>query len=136
MPGEVWQFAGSLIAILALAWIASRLKLGGDARLASSEDIARLADEVASGFEPVDFSIDASGKAAILRDPAGRIMVMRRHGSHFAGRILSASATASQDDGRLLITSGEKRYGDLILHVEDAPAWVQAISAINQRRNA
>ena len=48
--GFVYQLVGSLVAILALAWVAHRLKLGGDDRIRSEDEVRALADEALQGF--------------------------------------------------------------------------------------
>ena len=80
---QALQFAGSLAAVLALAWFARRLGLGGDPRLRDPAEVRRLANEALSGFEAQDVVLDRAGIGALLRDPAGRIMLLRRHGARW-----------------------------------------------------
>jgi hypothetical protein len=61
MIGQMLQFAGSLIAILALAWFARRLDLGGDTRIRDEAHLRELAEEALCGFEPVEIAIDRVG---------------------------------------------------------------------------
>jgi hypothetical protein len=44
------KLAGSIVAILFLAWFARWLDLGGDVRIRSDEQAREIADQVLSGF--------------------------------------------------------------------------------------
>ncbi|WP_417323064.1 hypothetical protein [Erythrobacter aureus] len=126
------QFAGSLLAILALAAFAYWLKLGPAPRLADEEAVRIAADEAVSGYEPVAIGLDRSGKGALMRDAAGRVLLLRQHGSHFAGRILTSAARVRSEGSTLLIDTAEKRYGTARLVLDDPAAWVRTIEAIRQ----
>lgn len=133
LPPALLQFLGSLAAILVLAAIAWRLKLGPEPRLDDEIAARRAADEAVSGFEPVAIGLDNEGRGALLRDIGGRILLLRPHGTHFAGRLLSDRADARIEDGVLLVDTVEKRYGSARLELADASAWMQAIEAIKNR---
>ena len=107
LPPALLQFLGSLVAILALAALAWWLKLGPEPRLGCREEALRAADEAVSGFEPLDCAIDAEGRGALLRDEHGRVLLLRPHGSHFAGRILTAAATARVEGEQIVIDTAE-----------------------------
>lgn len=131
------QFAGSLLAILALAWIAARLKLGSDAPIHDAQHARELADEIDHGFDATEVAVSDDGRAALLRDVGGRVMVLRRHGAHFAGRILGPRAAARIEGDRLVVDTAEVRFGAVELSLGNgASAWVQAISAIGSSRDA
>ena len=137
MSGALLQFAGSLIAILVLAWIAARLRLGNDASIQNADHARDIANEVEHGFCPVDAAVSRSGEAALLRDARGRVLVLKKHGAHFAGRILTPGATARIDGEKLVLDTGEKRYGTVTLDLDEgASAWVQAVSAIGTSHDA
>lgn len=140
VPPLVIQTAGSLVAILALAGLAWWMKLGGAPRLASSDEVRRAAGEVADGFAPIAESCDAAGRAAIARDAAGRIMVIKRHGNRFAGRILGPEAAARlwRDQGTtaLEVDCGEARFGKVFLDLPDAQAWAAAINRVETPHHA
>ena len=130
------QTAGSLVAILALSGLAWWLRLGGTSRLASEADVSRAANEVEDGFCPVAAACDADGAAALARDAGGRIMLIRRHGNRFAGRVLGPAATARFDDARLVVDPGETRFGTVSLELADAQAWAEAINQVSISHNA
>jgi hypothetical protein len=128
MSGQLLQFAGSLIAILALAGIAHRLGLGGDTRIRDEAHLRELAEEALCGFEPVDLAIDRAGFAALARDAAGRVMLLRRHGSHFASRLLDNHLNVRLDRNLLTVGTGEERFGKITLDLgEQAPAWAASL---------
>jgi len=128
MSAQALQFGGSLLAILALAWLAHRLGLGGDARIRDEAHLRELAEEALCGFEPVAVAIDRAGFAALARDGAGRIMLLRRHGAHFASRLLDSHANARLDRNLLVVGSADKRFGEVTLDLgNDAQAWAASL---------
>lgn len=134
------QTAGSLVAILALAGLAWWMKLGGAPRLDSDDAVRRAAGEVEDGFAPVATACDAEGAAALARDAAGRIMVIRRHGNRFAGRILGPRASVCREDRpgeyNLVVDPGEPRFGRVFLTLPDAETWVAATNRLGSRHDA
>ena len=130
MDPQLLQFLGSLLAILVLSAIAWGLKLGPERKLDSEAQARRAADDAIDGFEPVDVSLDAQGRGALLQDAGGRILLLRPHGTHFAGRLLTTAATARIEGDTLYIETSEKRFGPARLTLVDATAWVQRIEAI------
>nr|WP_202390316.1 hypothetical protein [Tsuneonella aeria] len=125
------QFAGSLAAIAALAFIALKLGLGGDRRIRDEEDLRELAEEALCGFDPVEVAIDRAGLAAIARDAGGRIMLLRRHGAHFAARLLSPPVRNRLDGAALVVESGERLFGPVRLDLgDDARTWAARLQQL------
>lgn len=89
---------GSLVAVLALAGIAHWLGLGGDVRL-DAETVDDLVSE--QGFVATETVLDRAGMAALARDDANRVMLVRRHGAHFVAHPV-ADASAARLDHRFL----------------------------------
>lgn len=129
-PPALLQFLGSLVAILALAGIAWWLKLGPERRLLDEQAARVAAGEAVDGFAPVATALDEQGRGALLRDAANRILLLRPHGTHFAGRLLTSAATARLEDDTLVVDTAEKRYGAATLRIDDAAAWMRAIERI------
>ena len=128
MSAALLQLIGSLIAILALAWIAARLRLGGDARIRSEEQARQLAEEAICGFEAQDIAIDRAGMGALLRDRAGRILLLRRHGTHFASRLLDDHANARLDREFLTLATSDKRFGSVTFDLGNkAGEWAASL---------
>ncbi|MBA4045107.1 MAG: hypothetical protein C0471_11905 [Erythrobacter sp.] len=140
LPPLLLQTAGSLVAILALAGLAWWLRLGGSPLLTDDDAVRRAASEVDFGFAPIAIARDVKGTAALARDAQGRIMVIKRHGNRFAGRVLSPAASAAirRDEGQIAleVDCGETRFGTVLMGVADPGTWVAAINALNTAQDA
>ncbi|MCX9145847.1 hypothetical protein [Erythrobacter sp. WG] len=134
------QTGASLLAIFALAGLAWWLKLGGDPRLENEFGVRRAAGEVEDGFAPACIACDADGVGALARDAGGRIMLIKRHGNRFAGRVLGPNARArleeTPDGHRLVVDPGEARFGTVALAIPDPQAWADAIDGVRGRQDA
>lgn len=131
MIGQALQFAGSLIAILALAWLARRLGLGGDPRLRDPEQARRLASEALCGFEANDLVLDRAGIGALLRDSSGRIMLLRRHGVHWVARLLDSHAGIRLDRNFMTIATSDRAFGAITLDLGDqAQVWASSLRRV------
>lgn len=129
--GLAIQLVGSLIAILVLAWLAHRLGLGGDARIRSEDEARALADEAVHGFEPVEVAIDKAGMGALCRDGEGRVLLLRRHGSHWASRLLDTHANTRLDRGFLTLATADRRFGSVTFDLGDKAAiWAASLRRI------
>lgn len=128
IPPALLQFLGSLAAILVLAWLVHRMGLGGDLRIRDEQHARELADEQVSGYEPVAIAIDRAGYGAIMRDAADRVMVLKRHGAHFAGRILTGHAESRLNQRQLTIGTDDRRFGSVTLDLgEKAAHWAASL---------
>ena len=122
------QFGGSLLAILLLAGIAWKLRLGGDTRIRDEAHLRELADEALCGFDPVEVALDKAGLAALARDADGRVMLLRRHGAHFASRLIDGHAHVRLDRQFLVVGTSDRRFGEITLDLgDDAPAWAASL---------
>lgn len=128
MTGQLLQIGGSLLAILALAFMAWKLKLGGDFRIRDEHEARALADEAICGFDPVEIAIDRAGYAALLRDGEGRVLLLRRHGAHFAGRLLDGHTQSRLDRNFLTVGTSDRRFGEVTLDLgPQAQAWAASL---------
>jgi hypothetical protein len=123
MEGELAKLGASLIAILALAWFAKLLKLGGDVRIRDAAHARALANEAVYGFAPTDIVLDKAGIGALLKDAGGRQMLIRRHGAGFVGRLLDRKVDARLDRNFLTIGTGEKTFGKVTLDLGEAAQY-------------
>ena len=131
MIAQALQFGGSLAAILALAWLARWLGLGGDPRLRDPDEARRLAGEALCGFEAQEVVLDRAGIGALLRDSAGRIMLLRRHGVHWVARLLDSQAGVRLDRSFMTIATGDRTFGAITLDLGDqAQAWASSLRRI------
>lgn len=131
MTAQLLQFAGSLAAVLLLVAVAWHLRLGGEATIADEAEARELADNALCGFDAADIALDRTGRGALLRDAAGRIMLLSPHGNRFVGRLLDARARARLDGERLKIAVGDAHLAPARLVLADAPAWCRAIEALD-----
>lgn len=136
LSGEMLQFLGSLAAILLLAGLARAFGLGGNPGISNPEQARIAAGEAVYGFVPEACAIDRGGKGAILEDASGRLLLLKRHGSKYAGRLLGPQAIASIDGDRLIVRTGERRYGDVSLAIADAVRWARRIDALKDMARA
>lgn len=111
------QLAGSVVAVLFLAWLAKYLELGGDLRIRSEEQARAIADQVVCGFDPVVIAIDKAGIGALMRDAQGRHLLVRRHGAQFAGRLLDRHSDTRLDQNFLTVGTGERTFGKVTLNL-------------------
>lgn len=136
VPPLLIQTLGSLVAILVLAGLAALLKLGEAPRLAGEADVRRAAAEVSDGFEAVECAAARDGSAALACDAAGQNMLIKRHGNRFAGRILTAQASARLHGDALEVDCGERRFGTVLLELDDPAFWIAKIDAIGRTGHA
>jgi len=124
------QFGGSLIAILAIFAIARALGLGGKPKLTNEAAVHHAAGEVEDGFAPERIAIARRGDAALARDAGGRIMVIKRHGNQFAGRILTGKARVREVVDAIEVDPRETQFGTVRLSIDEPGYWADAINRL------
>lgn len=128
MTAELIKLAGSIIAILFLAWLARHWQLGGDVRIRSEEQARSIADDIICGFDPIDIAIDKAGIGALMRDAKGRHLLVRRHGASWAGRLLDNHSETRLDQNFLTVGTGERTFGTVTLNLgERAQYWAAGL---------
>lgn len=128
MTAELLKLAGSIAAILFIAWFARFLRLGGDVRIRSEEQAREIANETCFGFDPVEIAIDKAGIAALLRDAEGRHLLVRRHGVQWAGRLLDRHNDSRLEQNFLTVGTGEKTFGSVTLNLgSQASHWAAGL---------
>jgi len=128
VTAELLKLAGSIAAILFIAWLARFLRLGGDVRIRSEEQAREIANETCCGFDPVEIAIDKAGIAALLRDADGRHLLVRRHGVQWAGRLLDRHNDSRLDQNFLTVGTGEKIFGSVTLNLgSQASHWAAGL---------
>ena len=128
MLAQLIQLGASLAAILLLAWLSRWLGLGRDVRLQDEAEARQLAQAALSGFVAAELVIDRAGIGALLRDQQGRVMLLRRHGAHFAARLLDSHAFARLDHNFLTVGTGEVLFGQITLDLGDqAAVWASSL---------
>lgn len=128
MPSEWLQFAGSLVAVALIVALVRALRLGEGSPLADEDAVRDAAREAVDGFEPVEVALDPGQGAALARDGAGRVLLLRAHGARTAARLLPPGG-ARLEAGALLVDPADRPFGTVSLHVDDPYSWLQAIGA-------
>lgn len=130
------QFVGSLLAVVTLALLVRRLRLG--AVQPWKDGAAVRADALCALplFDPVEIALDPEGAGALLRDTNGRVAFLRRHGAHPVARLLPRGSATALTDDRLHLDWNEPRFGAPTLNVPDAGYWVRAINSGETGRGA
>ncbi len=130
IPPLLLQFGGSLAAILVIYGLARLIGLGGKPRLSDDETVRLAASEVEDGFEAQRIAIGRDQKAALVKDDAGRMMIIKLHGNQFAGRILTNTAKVREEVDGLVVDCGETSFGTVRLSVTDPAIWADAINRL------
>lgn len=133
MIATLVQIAVSLFAVLALAALARRMSLGGDVRLRDKAEACALAEAAVCGFSPVEVTLDKAGIGALLRDAQDRVMLLKRHGVHFAARLLTSHEGLRLDRNFLTISTGERTFGTVTLDLGgEAQAWAGSLRRLGK----
>ncbi|WP_421850439.1 hypothetical protein [Novosphingobium sp.] len=130
MPGAAiaLQAVGSLIAVLLVFLVVRALGLGDDVRIADESEARALAEAAHCGFDPVEVALDRARIGALLRNRAGEVMLIRRHGARFAARVLSSHAGARLDRGFLTLSTDDPNFGTITLDLgEKAQVWAASM---------
>ena len=123
MTVQLITLGASLVAILALAWLARWLGLGaGHDPIRNAAHAIELAEEAECGFGGTAAYVDAAGYGAIVSNAAGAQMLVRAHGRHFAARRIGPGFAARLDRRALTLTSDERRFGSVTLDLGDNAA--------------
>ena len=110
--------AASLTAILILAGVAWRLRLGHDVRIDAAEATA-AAELALAGFEAEDVAVASNGGGALVVGRDQRLAVVKRHGARPAVREVRWPAIRAAAVGAVIDT-GERRFGKVTLIGVDA----------------
>lgn len=126
--GIALQALGSLIAVLLVFALVRALGMGSDVRIADEAEARALAEEARCGFDPVEVALDRARIGALLRNSAGEVMLIRRHGARFAARVLSSHAGARLDRGFLTLSTDDPHFGSITLDLgERAQVWAASL---------
>lgn len=132
VPFVLIQLVLSVAAIVLVTLLAVKLELGGDVRLRGADEARELAALSVSGFEARELVIDRAGIGALLRDAQGRVLLLRRHGTQFAARLLDSHAFARLDRNFLTIATAERSFGQVTLDLGDqAQVWAASLRRLS-----
>lgn len=131
MKAELIQLAVSLPAIFAVAWLARRLGLGGEARIASREQALQLAAEGSYGFAGVDAAVDRAGYSALVRDAQGHHLLIMVKGNKFVTRMIRPPLEGRLDQKLLTLDLREPDCPPVTLNLGDqAQYWASGLRHI------
>lgn len=132
--GIALQAVGSLAAVLLVFVLVQALGMGSDVRIADEAEARALAEEARCGFDPVDVALDRARIGALLRNAAGEVMLIRRHGARFAARVLSSHAGVRLDRGFLTLATDDSHFGSITLDLgEKAQVWAASLRRLGSR---
>jgi hypothetical protein len=127
MTALVIQMAISLIAVLALGWLARWLGLGGDVRIANQAQAIRIAYDGLYGFS----AIDRAGYSALVRDRSGRHILIMVKGNKFVTRLVTPPIEGRLDHKLLTIELREPDCPPVTLNLGDkAQYWASGLRHI------
>ncbi|WP_054531227.1 hypothetical protein [Erythrobacter sp. SG61-1L] len=130
MTGQLLVFAGSLAGVAFLVLVSRWLGLGRGARIADEAQACDLADNALCGFSAEHVTLAVDGRAALLCDSQGRIMVLVPHGALFVARLLDRTARALRNGTQLTVTGSDPTFPPTILDLGlEAEAWERRINA-------
>lgn len=122
------QFGGGLVVVVLLAWATRRMGLGGEARIRDEGHARELAAEACWGFEATDVAVDRAGFGALVRGRDGRVLLLRRHGAHFAARPVEDHSGVRLDRNFLTIETADRRFGAVTLDLGgEAQVWAGSL---------
>jgi hypothetical protein len=127
----VVKLGGSLLAVLALGWLARAMGLGQDARLIDTAHALRIADEGQYGFAGVDAAIDRAGYSALVKDADNRHVLIHSKGGHFVTRSLQPPIAGRLDQKLLTIDLQQPDFEPVTLNLgEKAQYWASGLRHI------
>lgn len=114
MTAQLILTGGSIVAILFLAAVAWWLRLGGGT-IADEAQAMTDAEAILSGFDAERAVLAEDHKAAIVHGRDGSVALLKIHGSQVAGRRLNAPLDTRTTPEGVVVASGERRFGSVLL---------------------
>jgi len=108
---------GSIAAILAVSWLVAYLKLG-EVNLADPADACRWANELIPGFSGTEAILSSDAQSALVVGQDQRLVLLKRHGAQFVGRIIARPLLVEQHDDVWHIDCGERYFGKVVFGVD------------------
>jgi hypothetical protein len=125
------KLVASLLAVLALGWLARIMNLGGDVRIRDEAHAIKLAFDCHYGFNAIDTAVDRAGYSALVKDASGRHLLLFRKGNKFVGRLVTPPIEGRLDQKLLTIDLGEAGTDTVTLNLgEKAQYWASGLRHI------
>lgn len=109
----------SFIIILVVTALVRMLRLG-EVRLENRAMACHWAAKNIPFFVPDDAIISEDSQSALVNDADGRIVLIKRHGSKFAGRLLTPPIDAERHGAMWQINSNDKHFGKVSMQFDIA----------------
>jgi hypothetical protein len=121
----------SLIAVLALGWLASWMDLGGDRRIIDEAHALKIADQGEYGFRGIDVAMDRAGCSALVRDQTHRHVLIHLKGNQFVTRLVDPSTEGRLDQKFLTLDFHQPDMDPVTLNLGDkAQYWASGLRHI------
>jgi hypothetical protein len=125
---ELVQLAASLIAVLALAWLARWMGLGGEVRIRDADHARQIAFDGLYGFDASDVALDLGGYSALVKDRAGHHALINIKGANFVTRRVYPPIEGRLDRALLTIDLQEPDFEPVTLNLGDkAQYWASGL---------
>ncbi len=125
---QILQLGLSLLAVLALVWLARWLKLGDDFRIKDTDHAKQLAMTAIYGFDAVDAAVDRAGGSALLKDADNNHMLLAVKGTHIVARMITPQMAGRLHQKFLTINVGEPSFPAITLNLGDqAQYWASGL---------
>jgi hypothetical protein len=125
------KLAISLLAVLALGWLARLMGLGGDVRIRDADHAKQIALDGLYGFVATDVALDRAGYSALVKDRAGRHALINTKGNNFVVRRVRPPIEGRLDHALLTIDLQEPDFAPVTLNLgEQAQYWASGLRHI------
>lgn len=109
----------SFLIIVAVTALVRGLRLG-EVRLENRAQACDWAEKNIPFFDAQDAILSEDGQSALVMDDAQRIALIKRHGSKFAGRLITRPLDAQQEGPIWCIGSGDRQFGRVRMQFDSA----------------
>ncbi len=121
----------SLLAVIALGWLARWMGLGGDVRIQDEDHARQIANDALYGFAGAAVALDKAGYSALVKDAAGHHALINAKGAHFVVRQVYPPIEGRLDRALLTIDLQEPDFDPVTLNLgEDAQYWASGLRHI------
>lgn len=110
MTTQIGIIVGSLLVIFAVTALVRWMRLG-EVALENRQQAFDWAERNIPFFTASEAIVSEDGQGALVMDDAGRVVLVKRHGSKFAARLIEQPIDAERDGPIWCIGSGDRQFG-------------------------
>jgi hypothetical protein len=130
------QLGVSFLAVVALAWLARWLQLGGEVRIADTDHAKAIVFDEIDGFNGTDAILDRAGGSAIVKDAHNHHVLCFVKGNQFVAREVKPDMGARLNQKFLTINIGEPSFPVITLNLGDeAQYWASGLRHIPSEKS-